>query len=99
MALLPKTRMKKRMRRIFIHEHQKNPGQDNHSEGFAGPPLLAVLSAMFSTLTSLFMSSLMEGGIGSADSSGQATAQTRARRHGDGSNVLLFMHFFCKKGE
>ena len=35
--------------------------------------LLAVLSAMFSTLTSLFMSSLMEGGIGSADSSGQAT--------------------------
>ncbi len=35
--------------------------------------LLAVLSAMFSTLTSLFMSSLMEGGIGSAGSSGQAT--------------------------
>jgi len=35
--------------------------------------LLAVLSAMFSTLTSLFMSSLMEGGIGSAESSGQAT--------------------------
>ena len=35
--------------------------------------LLAVLSAMFSTLTSLFMNSLMEGGIGSADSSGQAT--------------------------
>ncbi len=35
--------------------------------------LLAVLSAMFSTLTSLFMSSLMEDGIGSAGSSGQAT--------------------------
>ena len=35
--------------------------------------LLAVLSAMFSALTSLFMSSLMEGGIGSPDSSEQAT--------------------------
>ena len=35
--------------------------------------LLAILSAMFSTITSLFMSSLMEGGIGSADSSEQTT--------------------------
>ena len=34
--------------------------------------LLVVLSALFSTITSLFMSSLMEGGIGSADSSEQA---------------------------
>ena len=35
--------------------------------------LLAILSAMFSTITSLFLSSLMEGGIGSADLSEQAT--------------------------
>lgn len=34
--------------------------------------LLAVLSAMFSTIISLFFSSMMEGGIGSADLSGQA---------------------------
>ncbi len=41
--------------------------------------LLAILSAMFSTITSLFMSSLMEGGIGSADSSEQATvSETQA---------------------
>ena len=35
--------------------------------------LLAVLSAMFSTITSLFFSSLMEGGLGPSDSSEQAT--------------------------
>ncbi len=35
--------------------------------------LLAILSTVVSTITSLFMSSLMEGGIGSADSSEQAT--------------------------
>lgn len=34
--------------------------------------LLAVLSAMFSTIISLFFSSMMEDGIGSADLSGQA---------------------------
>ena len=37
MALLPKTRMKKRMRTTFIHEYQKNPGQSNQPDGFAGP--------------------------------------------------------------
>ena len=25
------------MRRTFIHEHQKNPGQSNQPDGFAGP--------------------------------------------------------------
>ena len=34
--------------------------------------LLAILSAMFSTIISLFFSLMMEGGIGSADLSGQA---------------------------
>jgi len=37
-----------------------------------GLVLLAVLAAMFSTITNLFFRSLMEGVIGSADSSGQA---------------------------
>ena len=29
--------MKKRMRTTFIHEYQKNPGQSNQPDGFAGP--------------------------------------------------------------
>lgn len=42
--------------------------------------LLAVLSAMFSTIISLFFSSMMEGGIGSADLSGQtAVSETPAQ--------------------
>ena len=45
-----------------------------------GLVLLAVLAAMFSTITNLFFRSLMEGVIGSADSSGQgAVSETPAQ--------------------
>ena len=42
--------------------------------------LLAVLSAMFSTITSLFFSSLMEGGLGPSDSSEQEPFQKHRHR-------------------
>ena len=51
---------------------RKNRGRAIILTVLQGLLLLAVLSAMFSTIISLFFSSMMEGGIGSADLSGQA---------------------------
>ena len=62
---------------------RKNRGRTIILTVLQGLLLLAVLSAMFSTLTSLFMSSLMEGGIGSAESSGQATVSETSAQVND----------------